>query len=97
MRISSGISEISIRGSYGKADTAGKIYLWPNYNAGNVEKIRGVVRRTESNIIYSKPLEDEVPKVFSNYHSLQKEYTSQGNMEKNRPSTMSGMLFEAIV
>ena len=96
MNISGGIAEISFKGYTGNIPAPKKVYLWPNYDAGSVEKIRGVVKRTESNIIYSKPLDDDRDKVLKNNLESSKQYTSTGNIQKGGLGTYPGMLFEVI-
>jgi hypothetical protein len=96
MKISTGLSEIRINANAGKTAGSKKVYLWPNYNAGNVGKIRGVVRRTESNAIYSKPLSDDVDKLFSEHKNSVNQYTEKGYIQKTSLNSYPGMLFEAI-
>lgn len=96
MNISGGISEITFSSQAGSASRPGKIYLWPNYNAGRVNQIRGVVNKTESNIIYSKPLGEDIVKVIRDHAESPRHYTSAGSIQKGSTGTYPGMLFDAI-
>jgi hypothetical protein len=97
MKISSAISEISIPRAQNNRIQTDKVYIWPQYGEGKVQKIRGIIRRTDSNAIYSKPLNEDRDKVLNQYNSFQKEYNSSGNILKKHNNSQPGMLFDALV
>ncbi len=74
-----------------------KIYIWPQYGEGKVQKIRGVIRKTGSNAIYSKPVDEDRDKVLRQYGSFQREYNSSGTILKRHVNPQPGMLFDALV
>ncbi len=73
-----------------------RVYIWPQYGEGKVQKIRGVIRKTDSNGIYSKPVQEDREKVLSRYNSYQREYNSRGNILKKHVNSQPGMLFDAL-
>ena len=96
MRISSGISEIGFNYGSGNRVVSEKFYVWPMYNAGRVEQIHSVAKRTEFNAMYSKPTAEDRQRVFSMYcDNSSFEYTSRGSRER-ADSAVPGSLFDAI-
>ena len=73
------------------------VKLKPSSGEGKVQKIRGVIRRTDSNAIYSKPLNEDRDKVLDQYSSFHREYNSRGNILKKHVNSEPGMLFDALV
>jgi hypothetical protein len=98
MNISSGISEINFH-SYTKGTSASeKVYIWPAYNNGKVESIHSVLKRTENNAVYTKPSPEERERIMDMIkNSKQYEYSSDGNIARNRFVLQPGSLFDAIV
>lgn len=74
-----------------------KIYIWPQYGEGKVRKIRGVIRKTDSSGVYSKPVPEDRDKVLNQYNSFHREYNSSGNILKKHLNSQPGMLFDAFV
>jgi hypothetical protein len=98
MKISTGIAEIGFNSSINNRIASETFYVWPQYKAGQIEKIRGVVRRTESNVIYSKPLPEEREKLLAHANDhANHEYSSTGKVNRTYPSLQPGSLFDAIV
>ncbi len=98
MRISAGISEISFGPQAGAPGRGEKIYLWPVYGEGRVERIQGVTRRTEGNAVYSKPLPEEREKLFDLAEkSRMVMYTPDGRADRKTSVLRPGSFFEAIV
>ena len=96
MRISSGISEINF---FNKNNIkTQKTYLWPLYNGGQVNKIRSITRRTETNLSYTKPsFEDKEKLIDISLRQDQSEYNSKGLKLNNLTLIPPGSLFDAIV
>ncbi len=97
MRISAGISEINLKSSLNNKAVNEKIYLWPQYGESKIEKVRGIVRRTDSNAIYSKPLREDREKILSRYNRIHQEYDSKGDVVRRKTTARPGLLFDAIV
>jgi hypothetical protein len=97
MKISAGISEISLPRVQNNRIQSDKIYIWPQYGEGQVQKIRGVIRRTDSNAVYSKPVNEDRDKVLRQYNSFHREYNSSGTILKKHVNSEPGMLFDALV
>ncbi len=98
MNISTGISEINFR-SYAKGASASeKIYIWPAYNNGKVDSIHSVLKKTENNVVYTKPSPEERDRIMDLIkNTKQYEYTSDGIVARNRFVLQPGSLFDAIV
>jgi hypothetical protein len=98
MKISTGISEIGFNSLINNRISSETFYVWPQYNAGQIDKIQGVVRRTESNVIYSKPLPEEREKLLAHANDYaNREYSSTGKVNRSYPAIQPGSLFDAIV
>ncbi len=98
MKISTGMAEISFLNSQNRRITSESFYVWPQYNAGKVDKIQGVIRETESKVIYSKPLPEEREKLLAQAaNSADRGYSSTGKMENPGARLLPGSLFDAIV
>ena len=96
MQISSGISEINFFNT-NKVSTE-KIYSWPLYNSGKVDKIHSITRRTETNNTYTKPsFEDKEKLIGISLQQTHSEYNSKGLKIKNLSAIPPGSLFNAIV
>ena len=98
MRISTGIAEIGFTVPGSQRITSEQFYVWPLYNAGRVENIHGVTRRTDSNITYTKPSPEDRDRIMnlSRDRSL-KEYSITGKLRNPANGIQPGSLFEAIV
>ena len=98
MNISSGISEISFGAMSGIRPRDEKVYIWPVYGEGRVERVLGVTRRTEGNAIYSKPLPEERAKLLDLIESSSvTRYTQEGRLQGRISSLQPGSFFDAIV
>ncbi len=98
MRISSGLAEIGFGIHQGGRIASEKFYVWPLYNAGRVETIHGVTRRTESNGIYTKPSPEDRDRIMNlAKEQTENEYSPSGRISKTPPGIRPGSLFEAIV
>jgi hypothetical protein len=98
MRISTGLAEIGFAGYADNRIASEKFYLWPQYNAGRVNQIRGVTRHTESNVIYSKPLGEDRDKIMELSRDRSGfEYTNTGRADRHASGIRPGALFDAIV
>ncbi len=97
MMISNGISEIRLHQSGVHRTESERIFVWPLYNAGKVEKIHGVTRHTESNAMYAKPSGDDREKILSmSAHRSEVTYTPRGD-QKSHLMLQPGSLFDAVV
>lgn len=98
MKISSGMSEISINTyNNGKVNTE-KISVWPVYDAGVVNKIQGVVKWTDTNAAYFKPSEEEKEKIMNSYfQDKEQSYNRKGSVTSMSNIVRPGSLFDAIV
>jgi hypothetical protein len=97
MRISSGLAEINYNSPQTNRIVSEKIFTWPVYNAGKIEKIHGVTRHTESNITYSKPsVEDRIKLLSMSDSNAEMTYTQAGEHRSSR-AVAPGSLFDAIV
>lgn len=75
-----------------------KFYIWPLYNAGRVESIQGVTRRTESNVIYSKPSQEDRERIMDLAKDRSfNEYSPAGTFSRSHAGLQPGCLFDAIV
>ena len=98
MRISSGISEIALTAMKGNNISTERIYVWPRYNSGRVEKIRPLIRQTDTSIIYSKPSPEDREKILSYYHDNPvREYNASGSYQFQSKLVKPGSLFDATV
>ncbi|MBP7583174.1 MAG: hypothetical protein KBA61_04010 [Spirochaetes bacterium] len=98
MNISSGISEIRFGAMSGIRPRDEKVYIWPVYGEGRVERVQGVTRRTEGNAIYSKPLPEERAKLLDLIEtSSVTRYTQEGRLQGRISSLQPGSFFDAIV
>jgi hypothetical protein len=98
MMISSGISEISFGAGHTGRVQGEKVYLWPVYGEGRVERVQGVTRRTEGNAIYSKPLPQEREKLLDLLESSRSTgYTPEGRLQGRGGGLQPGSFFDAIV
>ncbi len=96
MRISSGIAEISQHSYRNNRVENSKMYVWPVYNAGRVEQIRGITRKTDSNVVYSKPTVEDAEKIHKLVtENTMSEYTASGSQDM-KVSIEPGTLFDAI-
>ena len=97
MRISTGMAEISFQNIPGSRIASEQFYVWPLYNAGRVESIHGVTRRTDSNITYTKPSQEDREKIMglANERSFN-EYSSAGRIGRAHGGLQPGSLFDAI-
>ena len=97
MKISTGISAITLNNFQENKIQSEKLYVWPSYNQGKVEKIQGITKKTDSNVVYSKPFPEDKLKIFE-MSSQQKEgmYTQSGT-SKVQNNILPGSLFDAIV
>jgi hypothetical protein len=97
MRISSGMAEIGFNNLSGSRIASEQFYVWPLYNAGRVESIHGVTRRTESNIIYTKPSQEDREKIMDLAKERSfNEYSSAGRIGGAHIGLQPGSLFDAI-
>ena len=98
MKISTGISEIGFNNLYANRTASEKFYIWPVYNAGHVDRIHGVARRTESNAVYSMPVAEDREKILAHVNDFtNREYSSSGKINRSYPAVQPGSLFDAIV
>ena len=96
MRISSGMAEINF-GNPPNRIASEKFYVWPLYNAGRVETIHGVMRRTESNVTYSKPTTEDRDRLLAMMNdNPQKEYSPAGTLRAKTYGIQPGSFFDAI-
>lgn len=98
MRISSGVAEIGVSTIHGNRMIAEKAFVWPVYDAGSVNRIRGVTRRTDSNVTYTKPSpEDHIELLQKADGFIELEYTPKGTIaRKNSLAYQPGAFFDAL-
>jgi hypothetical protein len=98
MRISSGIAEVNLGAHYSNRITSEKAYIWPVYDAGKVNHVQGVTRRTESNVVYAKPLPEEHIRLLTEFDAPPSaEYDSRGKVGSHRSlACRPGTFFEAL-
>lgn len=97
MRISSGMAEIGFNNLPGMRVASEQFYVWPLYNAGRVESIQGVTRRTESNVIYSKPSPSDHDRIIDLAKDRScSEYSATGRTGRAHCGLQPGSLFDAI-
>ena len=99
MRISSGVAEIGISTVRGNRIIAEKAFIWPVYDAGSVNRIRGVARHTDSNVSYAKPSpEDHIELLRKADRYIELEYTPSGAVaRRNLLAYQPGSFFDALV
>lgn len=97
MRISSGISEIYFHSPMESTRQSERVFIWPLYNAGRVEKLHGITRQTESNAIYAKPSKDDRDKILTmSSERSDVTYTDRGG-QRSHKIFGPGSLFDAVV
>jgi len=97
MRISDGISAVVFSPVPNTKSVYEKVYLWPVYNAGRINKVDNVHRRIGYGNRYSIPVERD----HSFNHSIQnnpyREYTSEGTIDIRRTFTSPrGLFFDVL-
>ena len=98
MRISSGMAEIGFNALHGSRIASEQFYVWPLYNAGKVESIHSVTRRTESNVTYSKPSQEDRERIMDLARDRSfNEYSPSGKIGRPAAGFQPGSLFDAIV
>lgn len=96
MMISSGMAEIQFNRT-SSAEGPAKIYLWPNYNNGRVEKIDRL-DRYDRDIVYFKPNKEEKENLLNAFRQNREPlYTKSGMLGSNTNFLAPGSLFTAIV
>ncbi len=97
MRISSGMAEIGFANPLNNRIASEKFFVWPLYNAGKVENIHGVTRRTESNITYSKPSSEDRDRLLAIMNdNSHREYSPAGTFTRSSLGIQPGSFFDAI-
>lgn len=92
------MAEMHFNNLPGMRIAAEKFYIWPLYNAGRVESIQGVTRRTESNAIYSKPSQEDRERIMDLAKNRSfNEYSPAGRIGRSNAGLQPGSLFDAIV
>ncbi len=96
MKISSGLSEFTIP-SHLKARQAEKVYVWPVYGEGKINKIHGVTRRMSNDITYAKPTPEDHVKLLGLKESREALYSSSGSFNsKHTTHVKPGSFFDAF-
>jgi hypothetical protein len=93
MNISGGISSVGLAGETGKVR---EFYLWPNYPNSPIEPARGVVRRTDTNILYRKATPEVMEEAITNLRMSQRQEPSVKQLHTSSVYP-PGTLFEARV
>ncbi len=97
MRISDGVSAIVFSPVPNAKSVYEKVYLWPVYNAGRINKVDTVHGRIRSGDRYSIPFERNHLLNHSTQNTADREYTSRGRVEIRSTSTsIRGHLFDAL-
>jgi len=96
MKISTGMAEIYTLNP--NRVVSEKLFTWPVYDAGKVNHIRGVARRTDNHATYTKPTaEDHVKLLDSLRSSSYREYAPTGRSTGVRYSSYQpGSFFDAL-
>lgn len=97
MNISGGLSVINIPATSG-ASQASKVYLWPDYDRGSIEKIQPVTKETPDRIFYTRATDEDTQRIISAVRE-QKEnsYSPTGSYSDKNSLVRPGMLFDAKV
>ncbi|MCP4137838.1 MAG: hypothetical protein GY754_43150 [bacterium] len=96
MKISSGVSEIALQ-SMTNATKTDKVYLWPKYTDGKVEKVREVRGRSEDGVFYTKPTEQERERLLSMTKEFSHdEYRGNGSLTQSKAVLKPGTFFNAL-
>ncbi len=93
MNISGGISSIGLTGEMEKVRD---LYLWPNYPNSPIQPAQGVVRRTDTNILYRKATPEVMEDAISNHRLSQRQESSVKQLHSSSVYP-PGTLFEARV
>lgn len=97
MNISGGMSVINIPAVYGTSKAA-KVYLWPDYARGTVEKIKPLTRETPGNIFYTRASDEDMELIISAVKEQSASaYSSSGKYSEINPMVRPGLLFDATV
>ena len=97
MKISTGMSVINLPSLKGNKIESEKIYFWPFYNAGKVNKVDSISRR-EYTPQYVNPLSEESNEKLKGLQDQRDIlYTSQGSTYNNPVFHPSGSLFSVLV
>ncbi|MBN2158058.1 MAG: hypothetical protein JW807_01590 [Spirochaetes bacterium] len=97
MRISAGIAEINVNNPAAPERASERFYVWPAYNAGRVQQVRGLTRRPEPEILYIKPSPEERDSILGmSKERSHHEYLPTGRIGRTAPYIRPGSLFEAL-
>ncbi len=97
MRISSGISEFTMPSRIQQSQQVKKMYVWPVYGEGKVNKIHGITRRISPDIVYAKPVPEDHVKLMGMKESRESLYSSSGGFNvKNTSHLQPGSFFDAL-
>lgn len=95
MNISTGISEIRTASFSGTSPVKNKIFIWPAYTDGKVEKIQSVGPRSTGPIYY-KSTPDQQNKILELMKNSQEAYNASGKITGSDARIQPGALFNAI-
>ena len=85
------MAEIGFAAQGGQRIASERFYVWPLYNAGRVENIHGVARRTESNILYAKPSPEDRNRIMDLAKDRSfSEYSPSGRIGRTRCGSAAG-------
>lgn len=97
MNISTGMSVINYPALRGNSVESRKLYLWPVYNAGGVEKVHAVRGRTSSPVNIQAVSEEYANQIHKMKESGEMLYTSQGRAyNSNIISSPLGSMFTLL-
>ncbi len=95
MNISSGISEITLNRPSANRPASNKVYIWPDYAKGKVEKVRRIEGQG-TRPIYFKPSPEEQERILGQIKNRESSYGSDGRSSTQGPALKPGSLFDAI-
>ncbi|MBN2040990.1 MAG: hypothetical protein JW864_13175 [Spirochaetes bacterium] len=96
MNISSSISQVIYQTQLPGRIMLKKAYMWPEYNAGSVEKIQPAGKRAESFNYIKRSSYDPAHDLSQFNTSDHVEYNLKGHTQPSNLTITPGMLFEAF-
>jgi hypothetical protein len=99
MKISTGMAEFGIRSAEAKRPAeGGKVYLWPTYHEGRVDRVDKITREPSPITYFKKTTEEERRDIISDFQrNSHTDYYGGGIAGARSRAIQPGMLFDVLV